>query len=120
MRRGLLQRVSTGRTSSSSLSLSELRSESGSESGSGSSVMGARYVFVKPPSFEVLEARLRSRKTESDASVSARLERAREELECVAATPGLYDCVVVNGGLEEAYGELCGFIFGGSMGLDAK
>jgi guanylate kinase len=37
-------------------------------------------IFIEPPSFDVLEARLKKRSTESDAVMRARLERARVEL----------------------------------------
>ena len=39
-----------------------------------------RYVFVKPPSLEVLEQRLRGRGTDSEASVRKRLARAVPEI----------------------------------------
>jgi guanylate kinase len=38
-------------------------------------------IFIEPPSFDVLEARLRKRSTESEPVMRARLERAREELD---------------------------------------
>ncbi|KAL4917571.1 P-loop containing nucleoside triphosphate hydrolase protein [Aspergillus aurantiobrunneus] len=65
----------------------------------------ARYVFVKPPSFEALEERLRGRGTESDEDVRRRLDRARVELE-FADVPGVYDKIVVNDDLETAFREL--------------
>jgi len=37
-------------------------------------------IFIEPPSFEILEDRLRKRSTETDAAMRARLARAREEL----------------------------------------
>ncbi|HTO08163.1 MAG TPA: guanylate kinase [Myxococcota bacterium] len=37
-------------------------------------------IFIEPPSFEILEERLRGRSTETDDVMRARLERAREEL----------------------------------------
>jgi guanylate kinase len=49
-------------------------------------------VFLLPPSFEKLEARLRSRGEDSEAQIRQRLETARHE---VAAVPE-YDYVVVN------------------------
>lgn len=39
------------------------------------------FVFIMPPSFEVLENRLRGRGTEQEAQVVRRLQTAKEELE---------------------------------------
>lgn len=39
------------------------------------------YVLIKPPSLEVLEQRLRGRKTETDESLRKRLEVAKTELD---------------------------------------
>jgi len=52
----------------------------------------AASVFVLPPSFGVLEARLRGRSKDSEEQIRRRLETARRE---VAAVPE-YDYVVVN------------------------
>lgn len=41
-----------------------------------------RSLFIKPPSREVLEERLRSRASETEATLQRRLERARFELSC--------------------------------------
>jgi guanylate kinase len=70
-----------------------------------------RFVFVKPPSLEALEARLRGRGTEDEGSVRTRLARARAELE-YADTAGVHDKVIVNDDLERAFQELEGFVFG--------
>lgn len=58
----------------------------------------AALVFVMPPSLEVLERRLRGRKTDRPDEIERRLERARGEME-LAHT---YDYVVVNDELERA------------------
>ncbi|KAL4907385.1 hypothetical protein BDW74DRAFT_176154 [Aspergillus multicolor] len=71
----------------------------------------ARYVFVKPPSFEVLEERLRVRGTESEEDVQRRLAQAQVELE-YADSPGSYDKIIVNDSIERAYKELEIFVFG--------
>jgi len=52
----------------------------------------AILVFLAPPSWEVLAARLAGRRTEPDDVVAARLERARVEL---AAAPE-FDVVMIN------------------------
>ena len=67
-------------------------------------------MFVKPPSFEALEARLRSRGTESEERIAERLARARSEV-AFADTPGVYDRVIVNDDLRRAYEELEEFVF---------
>jgi guanylate kinase len=59
-------------------------------------------VYVRPPSVEVLEQRLRSRGTESDQTLALRLERARMEMDYESA----FDAVVINDELEQAYQDL--------------
>ena len=49
-------------------------------------------IFVMPPSFAVLEQRLRSRSKDSEAAIQRRLQVAREEVDSFAE----YDFVVVN------------------------
>ncbi|XXG97346.1 hypothetical protein Hte_003643 [Hypoxylon texense] len=70
----------------------------------------ARYVFIKPPSFEELERRLRGRGTEDEGSIIKRLEQARVELD-FANTPGVHDIIIVNDDVEKAYKELEEFIY---------
>ncbi len=53
-------------------------------------------VFVMPPSYHVLERRLRGRSTEPDAALQRRLETARAEVSSYRE----YDYVVVNDDLE--------------------
>ncbi|KAL2889920.1 Guanylate kinase [Ceratocystis lukuohia] len=74
------------------------------------SSISARYVFIAPPSTEELEKRLRSRGTETEASVQKRLAAAKDELE-FSNTPGIHDKIIVNDDLEKAYKELEGFVF---------
>jgi len=62
----------------------------------------ANYVFIAPPSLEVLERRLAARGTESPESLALRLKNARVELEAA----GEFDFIVVNDDLERAYEEL--------------
>ena len=57
----------------------------------------AVMIFFIPPSMEELERRLRSRGTDSDRKIEARLIRAREELE--AAT--FYDYLIINENSQE-------------------
>jgi len=59
-------------------------------------------VFVMPPSFEVLEQRLRGRSKDSEAEIQRRLQVARDEVAAFAE----YDYVVVNDELAAAVGRL--------------
>ncbi len=53
-------------------------------------------IFVLPPSFEILERRLRGRSTDSEAAMQRRLVTARAEAGCYVD----YDYVVINDRLE--------------------
>lgn len=77
------------------------------------SQINPRFVFIKPPSFAVLEARLRGRGTEDEGSVQRRLAQARAELDY--AETGVHDKIIVNHDLQEAYQELESFIFNNSI-----
>ena len=65
-------------------------------------VPGSVTIFVKAPSFDELERRLRERATESAGEIGERLELARQQL----AQEGEFDYVVVNDDLERATREL--------------
>ena len=62
----------------------------------------AIMVFIEPPTWEELTARLINRGTESDLSAQARLERAKEELSAASE----FDHVVVNHQVEQSVAEL--------------
>ena len=62
----------------------------------------ATTIFVLPPSFDVLEHRLRSRSKDSDAQIRRRLQVAREEV----TTFPEYDYLVVNDDLDGAVARL--------------
>ena len=66
--------------------------------------LNARFVFVKPPSVEELERRLRGRGTENEEAVVKRLEQAKAEL--AFAEEGVHDYTVVNDDVERAFEEL--------------
>ncbi|RDL38045.1 Guanylate kinase [Venustampulla echinocandica] len=70
----------------------------------------ARYIFIAPPSVEILEQRLRGRGTEKEDSIQKRLAQAQKELE-YSKTPGVHDVIIVNDELEKAYRELEDVIF---------
>jgi guanylate kinase len=59
---------------------------------------GSVGIFVLPPSFPVLEDRLRKRSKDSEAQIRRRLEVARSEVDAVAD----YDYVVVNDDVDAA------------------
>ncbi|RFP67021.1 guanylate kinase [Hymenobacter lapidiphilus] len=61
----------------------------------------ALAVFVKPPSLEILEQRLRHRATDSEASISARLYKANFEL----TFEDRFDVVIINDDLDKAVDE---------------
>jgi guanylate kinase len=65
-------------------------------------------VFLAPPSWEALEARLIGRGTESSEVRARRLATARDEL----AAQNDFDIVVVNGQLEHACSELVSLLTG--------
>jgi guanylate kinase len=67
-------------------------------------------IFVKPPSVEELEKRLRNRKTDSEEKIQERIAKATEELSYESE----FDVVVINDNLdqarEEAYELICSFL----------
>uniref|UniRef100_A0A9J2P259 guanylate kinase n=2 Tax=Ascaris TaxID=6251 RepID=A0A9J2P259_ASCLU len=67
--------------------------------------LNAKYILIKAPNLEVLEERLRARKTETEESLKKRLKHAKEDLDAVAADPNLFDFIIVNDDLERAYKE---------------
>ena len=66
----------------------------------------AVMVFVAPPSLTELERRLRGRGTETDETIRARLERARQEY----SEANIYDYLIVNDDLTIAAEELSAII----------
>ena len=62
----------------------------------------ARFIFLLPPSMEVLEARLRGRGTDSDAAVDRRLAMADRELEAIR----FFDYAVINDDLDTAVAQM--------------
>ena len=59
-------------------------------------------IFVVPPSFRVLEQRLRGRKSETDEAVRRRLQNALREMEYITE----YTYIVVNDTIDEAVSEM--------------
>jgi len=62
----------------------------------------AVFVFIMPPSLDILEERLRNRKSDHEDEIKRRMRRAREEIKDYA----LYDYLVVNRDFERALTEL--------------
>jgi guanylate kinase len=62
----------------------------------------AILIFIEPPSWEELTARLINRGTESEQSTQVRLDRAKEELSAAAE----FDHVVINHQVEQSVAEL--------------
>ncbi|MBW7886794.1 MAG: guanylate kinase [Bacteroidetes bacterium] len=61
----------------------------------------AVLIFIMPPSLEILEQRLRSRKTENEEKIQRRLSRAKMELEIGKTFPH----IIVNDDLSRAINE---------------
>jgi guanylate kinase len=72
------------------------------------SSLNARFLFLQPPSMEVLEQRLRGRATDKEEAILQRLAQAKNELE-FAKTPGVHDQIIVNDDLETAWKEFEAF-----------
>ncbi|MDA8648278.1 guanylate kinase [bacterium] len=66
----------------------------------------ALAVFVKPPSYEELEKRLRGRSTESEDKINQRMEKASKEL----AFSKEFDIVLVNDDLDVACDQAASFV----------
>uniref|UniRef100_A0A3Q3XBY5 Guanylate kinase n=1 Tax=Mola mola TaxID=94237 RepID=A0A3Q3XBY5_MOLML len=62
-------------------------------------------ISIQPPSMEILEKRLRDRQTETEESLQKRLEAARIDIG-LSKEPGVFDIVIINDDVEQAYEEL--------------
>jgi guanylate kinase len=76
----------------------------------------AVMVFVLPPSWSELERRLRGRATDAPEMIDRRLAKAREELEHYA----LYDYLLVNDDLEQAYQGLRAIYFAAAHRIERR
>lgn len=63
---------------------------------------GAVFIFIMPPSLDILEERLRSRKSDREEEISRRMQRAREEIRDYTR----YDYIIVNRDFDRALSEL--------------
>ncbi len=66
----------------------------------------AVMIFVAPPSLEELERRLRTRGTETNETILARMARAKQEYK----EADIYEYLIINDDLDTAARELCGII----------
>ena len=64
--------------------------------------LNARFLFLSPPSLEVLEQRLRGRGTDDEDSVKKRLDQAKVEME-FAQSGEIHEKIVVNDDLDKTY-----------------
>ncbi len=62
----------------------------------------ATFIFIMPPSMEILEERLRNRKSDHEEEIRRRMQRARDEMRDYT----LYDYVIVNRDFERALVEI--------------
>lgn len=66
------------------------------------------FVFMLPPSWDMLEERLRARRSDAPEEIERRLKKAREEIKYFNE----YEYVIINDVLERAVGDLCAIIAG--------
>lgn len=76
--------------------------------------LNARFLFLSPPSLQVLEQRLRGRATDKEEDVLKRLQQAEKEM--AYAETGAHEKIVVNDDLERAYKEVENWILEGEKG----
>jgi len=62
----------------------------------------AVFIFIMPPSLEILEERLRHRKSDNEDEIKKRMRRARDEIRDYT----MYDYIIVNRDFERALAEL--------------
>lgn len=62
----------------------------------------AVFIFIMPPSLEILEERLRNRKSDHEDEIRKRMSRAREEIKDYA----MYDYIIVNRDFDRALAEI--------------
>ena len=70
--------------------------------------LNARFVFLQPPSVEILEQRLRGRGTDKEEAIQERLAQAHKEIE-YSKTTGVHDQIIIIDDLEKAWQEFRAF-----------
>ncbi|KAF1849815.1 guanylate kinase [Cucurbitaria berberidis CBS 394.84] len=71
-----------------------------------------QFLFLSPPSTEILEKRLRSRATDKEEDILKRLNQAKVEMDFANSGKAPHDKIVVNDDLDKAYQEVKEFIIG--------
>jgi len=71
-----------------------------------------RFLFLQPPSMEILEKRLRSRATDKEEAILKRLNQAKVEMEFAHSGQAPHDKIVINDDLDKAYKEVKEFVVG--------
>ncbi|KAL6706109.1 guanylate kinase [Coniothyrium glycines] len=71
-----------------------------------------RFLFLSPPSMDILEQRLRSRATDKEEAILKRLNQAKVEMDFAKSGEAPHDKIVVNDDLDKAYQEVKKFIVG--------
>ncbi|XP_054160402.1 guanylate kinase-like [Oppia nitens] len=66
----------------------------------------AKYLFIRAPNVLTLERNLRNRGSEDETSLRKRLLQAVQDMEFVDKNPMLFDVIIINKDLEEAYCQL--------------
>lgn len=79
-------------------------------------VDSALSIFIMPPSFEVLKARLTGRGTDSEEVIEQRMQEALKEISCAKN----YDYIVVNDDLEEAVDDFIGIIKADRLNIERQ
>ncbi|CAF0870036.1 unnamed protein product [Rotaria sordida] len=67
--------------------------------------LNALFIHISPPSYEILEKRLRERQTDNENAIKYRLKEAKESMK-FGKEPGVYDHIVINDKLDVAYSDL--------------
>ena len=62
----------------------------------------AVFIFIMPPSLDILEERLRNRKSDNEDEIKRRMQRSREEIKEYA----MYDYLIINRDFDRALTEL--------------
>ena len=83
--------------------------------------LNARFLFLSPPSLEILETRLRGRGTDQEEDIKKRLDQAKNEMEFSTSENAPFEKKIVNDDLEEAYKKVEEWVIdGGKYGSEKR
>ena len=68
--------------------------------------LNARFIFLSPPSLEVLGERLRGRGTDQEKDIRERLGQAQNEMAFARSGSAPFERTVINDDLDKAYKEV--------------